>query len=330
MGQIALAGMSRPVVVFGDGDVSEIRAISTSGAFNFGSTTNYVTFEFRSLRIRAYAAGPCITVVCAPAATTHTRHMLRMEHVTIGWGNTYFTRGLVMSYASNALITSCLFEGGENNANGNRAIEIAQISVNTIIANTNLNFWEYGIHCAVYQEGLALTNVFMVYVKYGLYQYVVSSAMRSTLFALTNCHIDARGGGSYALWCNNLDGLQVSNGYFIAEAGCFRLTQVFQSTITGNYFFMPGPYGITLENSSPSQADQYGNQIGCLAVTIVGNTFHGPGYGVLLDTMCMNCTVQHNTRATRSAASPYRPDMTNLSLNTSDSTGGTRGNVVQA
>lgn len=333
---ITRSTIAKTLTLFGDGDCSEIRMHSSSGAFNFTSTTDYVTFEFRSLRMAAYANGPCLTIVCAPASTTHTRNMLKVSRVNmvsyfIGATLTnYFTRGVVMSFASNAIISDCLFEGGVNNSNGNRAIEINSLCVNTLISNTNLNFWEYGVHCGVYQEGVCMNNVIMVYVKIGLYQYVASSALRSTLFALSNTHIDARGANSFAIQCNNLDGLQLNGCYFIGGDGCASLTQVFQSTITGSYFFMAGNYGIKLFNSNPSQNDDAGNQISCLAVTIIGNTFHGTANSVILETLCMNCLVQNNTRATRSGISPYRPDMTNLNLNTSDATGGTRGNVIQA
>jgi hypothetical protein len=333
---ITRSTIAKTLTLFGDGDCSEIRMHSSSGAFNFTSTTDYVTFEFCSLRMAAYANGPCLTITCAPASTTHTRNMLKVSRVNmvsyfVGATLTnYFTRGIVMSLASNAIISDCLFEGGVNNSNGNRAIEISSVCVNTLISNTNLNFWEYGVHCGVYQEGVCMNNVVMVYVKIGLYQYVASSALRSTLFALSNTHIDARGANSYAIQCNNLDGLQLNGCYFIAGDGCASLTQVFQSTITGSYFFMAGNYGIKLFNSNPSQNDDAGNQISCLAVTIIGNTFHGTGNSVILETLCMNCLVQNNTRATRSGTSPYRPDMTNLNLNTSDATGGTRGNVIQA
>lgn len=328
---ITRSTIAKTLTLFGDGDCSEIRMHSSSGAFNFTSTTDYVTFEFRSLRMAAYANGPCLTIVCAPASTTHTRNMLKVSRVNMVSNSTnYFTRGIVMSLASNAIISDCLFEGGTDNSNGNRAIEISSVCVNTLISNTNLNFWEYGVHCGVYQEGVCMNNVIMVYVKIGLYQYVASSALRSTLFALSNTHIDARGANSFAIQCNNLDGLQLNGCYFIGGDGCASLTQVFQSTITGSYFFMAGNYGIKLFNSNPSQNDDAGNQISCLAVTIIGNTFHGIANSVILESLCMNCLVENNTRATRSGTSPYRPDMTNLNLNTSDATGGTRGNVIQA
>jgi hypothetical protein len=215
------------------------------------------------------------------------------------------------------------------------AVKFSQLSVNSMFTDCNFNMWQFGMKCETHQEGLSVAGCSFIYVQCGIYLSVASSALRSAALLVNNCNFDARPGttsnglsasDAIDIWCNNVLGVQLVNNYFIGQSTCAKLVQVFNASVVGNQFFIAGNYGVTLENSSPSVNDVHGNPIGCVAVTIVGNNFVGGANSVTLANLCSSCVVQNNVRGLGNTPA----DMTVVTLNNSDATGGTRGNVVQA
>ena len=99
-----------PLIFAGDGECSSIQCYDTVGALELTSGADYVTFEVRNLKFEALNNGPCMKFVCAPAAATHSKNMVKVRGVTLNGGGGHWTTGLDLSYASNALVSDCIFD----------------------------------------------------------------------------------------------------------------------------------------------------------------------------------------------------------------------------
>jgi hypothetical protein len=322
----------------GDGDVSEIR-VNTATCFDINLASKK-TVHILNLKVIQLINNCTAFDIAGPMeGNYHATTMLFMDGVTIGSSEEagYFRKGVTLYYVYNAVITNCMFNGRTPTISGTRAnydskaIEITGLCTNINISNSEFNFWTYGFKADTYQEGTLFDSCVMIDVRYGIYSSVASSALRNTLLHVCNTHIDSRDGSDYAIYTNNQDGLLVSNSYLISSNVCVQAIQTFQSSLTGNYFFMAGTHGIKLLDSNPIVYDDASNIASCIAVTITGNVFMGSATTVYLDNNCMSCIVQNNVRGDRSSTPPaYRPNMIVYSFNATDTTGGTRGNVVQS
>lgn len=334
-----------PLTIYGDGEGSILQAYDTNGLIEFSSAANYATLEIRNLRMEAKClSSAAVTGSFLPTAAIHIVNAFKLTSVTIAGGGNVATeiwsRAVKVSYAHNALISNCLFDGGSgNHFSNNRAFEMVATCVNMIFSNTNFSFWDRGYSCEVYAEGASFTNCYFICNTVCSYTSVASDALRITGLQFVNCNFDARDANSYVLYCNNVQGLLVSNSYILGGSGTtggMRLIQTQFSSITGNKFFSTGQYGITLENAVPAVYDNQSppQQIGCNAVSITGNNFVGDAYSVLVGSLTMNTVVQNNVRARAySVGSPVTfqgAQMAVVNLNTNDASGGvTRGNYIQ-
>jgi hypothetical protein len=321
------------VVFRGDGDASVLQ-MQTTGLFDI-SQNNSTVCQFLNLRIIANASnGIAIKMTGQAVQNTHGTMMLYMNGVTVCRGSQTFSRALQLDRIYNAVIDGCMLDSSSNAASG-YAIEITGLCTNMAIANCNINGWNRGISCATYQEGLSINNSVFINVFYGVYANVSSSAFRCTGLYLDNVHIDARGTNCECVHLENWEGIFVNNCYLtIGEGGttgnaCILGQQIAGTQILGSKFNINGNYGIALTNSSPSVNDCNGNPIGCMAIQILGCSFEGaPSATVLLDTLCMSCTVLNNSHYYR-CASPNTVQMTVVAFGANDLTGGTRNNTVQ-
>lgn len=281
--------LSKDLDIFGDGNTTRIAPRGAGGGFKFTATSNDVAITMRDFRLSACVNSVGIEIICLPASTIHYKNLLVLQNLLLDVGTTYWSKGLVVSSAHNMIIKDCLFYGQPSGSIGvGNAVEIAAICVNSAISNCNFNFWEYGIYCPVYQEGLIITNSVMVVVKYGVY--LASnhgSALRSTLLQLVNTHIDARGSGSRAVWCNNVSALLMTNCLLIGEEYIMKLVRTYESTIMNNQIYGPATRGISLEDSGG---------LSCIAVTIIGNVFRGPTTDIYADTGTRRIVAQNNVR----------------------------------
>ncbi len=328
----ASPGTGKRITFLGDGDCSTLLMHGASGCLSV-SLSSQMTAKFLQLRIVSNAAGPAITVTGPNEQDGHNSQMLCMDGVTLCRGSAAFTFGVRLSYAYNAVIANCMLDGSDK-ANGGVAIDVQALSTNLLISHCNLNFWMAGYRAAVYQEGTVITGCMMIDVTYGTYSAVASDALRNTMLLITATHIDARGPTSIAVYCCNQDGLLVSSCYLIGGWTVMQLNQTFQSSITTSQIYIAGGCGIRLGNSVPNVNDQNGNPIGCCAVVVDDNTFHGGGYAdvwsVSVETHSWNCKVQNNTRATRSSTYPYRPIMAAVNVYNYNGPANTQGCLVEA
>ena len=231
----------------------------------------------------------CDFSIIADGVKEQNRHSLRMldlSGITI-----HGAAGTRLSYIYNSRIANCVFNGC-----------FIGVSIEGISTNLNITDCQFtGVHTAVgvvgYNEGLVVSGCFMVDVVHGIRLYGYPDELRSSMAVAQGCHIDARGEVSSAIFAVNQDGLLVTGCYLIAGGPVIDLEQTFQSCITGSQLFMAGGLGVQLSTM----------QHGCNAVSIVGNTFHGPGTCVDMDENTWNCRVSGNTRAHRESSHPYRP-----------------------
>jgi len=181
---------SKDICFMGDGESSQIEMNNASGLFSITFPTTSITVEFIDLRIISNTAAIGITVTGPLIQNDHKTTMLYMSGVTMIPGSSYFTTAVQISYIYNASIDNCAFSGASK-SNNNRGLSINGLSTNLTISNTNFNFFQYGIYCNVYQEGLSLSNSVMIDVQCGVL-FKSTSALRSTYLSMTGSHIDAR------------------------------------------------------------------------------------------------------------------------------------------
>jgi hypothetical protein len=297
---------SKDLDIFGDGNTSRIKTV---GGWRFTSTTEYVAITIRDVRLSAYTAtnATALEITCLPAAAIHTRNLLILTRVLIDVGNAFWFKGLVMYGAHNALITDCTFYGqstylpltppiDNNNIGIGYGLVIAGLSVNVSIVGCNFSYWEYGIHCAIYDEGLFISNTSMVPVKYGIY-FASNTSQRSALLQIVNSHFDARSTSGRAIWCLNVGTVQLTNCYMIGQDTIIKLIRVFESTLNNNKIYGPAPIGIGLEDSitGPSAG------LSCNAVTIIGNAFRGQTTNIVAQTGTRRIVAQYNVVTDNSA-----------------------------
>jgi hypothetical protein len=124
-----------------------------------------------------------------------------------------------------------------------------------------------------------------------------ASGLRSTQLIMNSTHIDARGGGSAALWASNAANVLVSGCYFICDSGTYTvyLERCFESAFTGNMIYGATTYGIYLANGPSS--------LSCIAVSIYGNAFRGPTTDIYADTNAVMIRAQGNVKAPSSNTS---------------------------
>jgi len=305
--------VTKDLVITGEGDLSRLGPRGAGGFLKINVATDYATVKIRDLRCSACNANQtAFDITCAPATAIHNKKLLVMSDVTIDTGTHHTTTGLRMAHAHNATLQNCLFTGPGRDSG--RAVEITALSVNTRMSNCEFNNWNIGIMCTSYQEGLFLLNGAMVVVQYGIV-YFSDRALRSTALQLSNFHIDARGEGSIALWCNNVSALQMSNCLFIAEGTVMYLKRTYESQISNNQIYGPAAYGILLENGD--------NNLSCVAVSITGNNFRGQGTHIYADTLTRKIIAKHNTR------NESDTDMATLQLVTVDESAAGSGNLLE-
>jgi hypothetical protein len=202
-----------------------------------------------------------------------------MEGVNLIGGTSYFTKGVTMAYAYNAVIDNCIFSGSSK-ANLNRGVEITELSTNLTITNTNFNFFQYGFYCAINQEGVNFVNCYFVDVTVGIL-FKSNISPRSTWLSIVGSHIDARGGTSIALDVENTSAVFVSSSLFIAAGeSTIRFKRVFESAIVGSQIYGPTTYGVRLDGAyiAPYSGDYGtwgGGTLPSQSVSIVGNNFRG-------------------------------------------------------
>ena len=294
------------VVFRGDGDASVLQ-MQTTGLFDI-SQNNSTVCQFLNLRIIANASnGTAIKMTGQAVQNTHGTMMLYMAGVTICRGSTYFSKGLEINRIYNGVIDGCIFDSSSDHASGN-AINITEICTNLAISNSNINGWNRGISCEVYQEGLSISNTVFVNVFYGVYAKVAYNALRSTGLYFDNVHIDSRGSNSEAVHLENWEAAFVNNCYFtIGEGGpagnaCIVGQQVAGVQILGSKFNINGNFGIALTNPSISINDCNGNPIGCIGVQVLGCSFEGaPSQStVYLDTLDRKSTRLNSSHVSES------------------------------
>jgi len=352
----AISTSGKSIRIFGDGDSSQVRSFSTpsipmastDALFHFVNVppTEYSCFSITNIQLICDVSCVALRFNCLPVATIHVRNLAYVDRVTVTGGGANWTGGIQLTSAHNAIISNSIFDGGsQSTVLGNSAIQmVGLISVGVVISNCNFNFWTYGMRCEIYQEGILFDTCLFIGNKYsGLYS-VPSTALRITSIQYVNCNFDARGTGNHAIYCNNVQGLLLSNNYFIGGDGIFAnlyLRQVQFSTITGNKFFTTGNEAIQLLTSAdPAVTTPVGAPfpdpplpVACAAVAITGNTFYGDAVSVRVGVNCVNIVVQNNVRSSGSGGNtvPYQQStMVPVTLNTANDAGGTeKQNYIQ-
>jgi hypothetical protein len=307
---------------------------STDALFSFVNTVieptppgkEYQCFSVTNLQLLCGVSCVALKFSCLPTATIHVRNLVYVDRVTVTAGGANWTGGIQLTSAHNAIISNSLFDGGDQSTVlGNSAIQmVGSISVSVVVSNCNFSFWTYGMRCEIYQEGILFDTCLFIGNKYsGLYS-VPSNAFRITSIQYVNCNFDARGTGNHAIYCNNVQGLLLSNNYFIGGDGIFAslyLRQVQFSTITGNKFFTTGEEAIQLLASNfpaapintpvnpsgpegPTKNAPFPNPhvpVACAAVAITGNSFFGDAVSVRVGLYSTNIVVQNNVRSSGEA-----------------------------
>ena len=289
---------SKSVVLAKDANGSTTKFSGTS-LFDLKATTNYVCFHFRNLQMEVDAVDgdkTAVKIYCAPAVSTHRDNLLLMDSVNVqsaGTTATSWNNGVKMVYASNALFNNCTFSGKTDNGPG-KGIEFATgMSVNTMVCNCNLNFWEYGIYCPIYQEGIALSNILMVAVTTGIYC-KSDQELRGTNLLVMGTHIDARGASSSALDLENWSAVFCVGSLFIA-AGTYNLNfkRVFESSVVGCQIYGATTHGIYLTGAT---VGTHGT-LSSIAVNIISNNFRGATTDITAATDSANIVARGNVRA---------------------------------
>jgi hypothetical protein len=176
------------------------------------------------------------------------------------------------------------------------------LCTNLVINNTNINFFDIGIDCPTYQEGLVLTNCLLVDVRIGI-SAKSSLGLRSTNMMLIATHIDARGAGSTALDIENWSAVYVSSCLFIAAGGYnILLKRVFESSFNGSQIYGTTTYGVALTGATiaPFQnatfgADFAGGTLWSTAVSFIGNAFRGATTDIIATSQSSNIIARSNT-----------------------------------
>jgi hypothetical protein len=177
------------------------------------------------------------------------------------------------------------------------------LCTNFVINNTNINFFDTGIDCPSYQEGLVLTNCLLIDVVKGIVA-KSSIGLRSTNLMLVGTHIDARGASSVALDLENWSAVYVSSCLFIA-AGTYNilLKRVFESSFVNSQIYGATTYGITLTSATVAAyrgvgGNYAGGTLWSTAVIIIGNSFRGPTSADILATAdSSNIVARSNNRS---------------------------------
>ena len=341
-----ISSPGKNIRIFGEGEASQINSTSAAGVLEFIDTGNLACFAVTDIRLMSNFGGVALKFNCNPATARHDRNLVYVDRVTatcfslsVNW-----TAGIQLSKAHNAIISNSIFDNlSQVLTSGNVGLEILEFSVAVLVTNCNFSFWNYGVRCEVYQEGLLFSNCVFVPVKYGAVYSVASNVLRITSIQYVNCNFDARGAGNHAIFCNNVQGLLLSNNYFIGGVSEFAnlfLRQVQFSTITGNKFFTSGDDAIQLLTSNPAVTTPVGAPfpnpslpVACSAVAITGNTFYGDAVSVKIEDNCTNIVVQNNVRSSGSGGNtaPFQQStMVPVNLNTDDDTAGVPdGNYIQ-
>ena len=334
-----ISSPGKNIRIFGEGEASQINSTSAAGVLEFIDTGNLACFAVTDIRLMSNFGGVALKFNCNPATARHDRNLVYVDRVTatcfslsVNW-----TAGIQLSRAHNAIISNSIFDNlSQVLTSGDVGLEILEFSVAVLVTNCNFSFWNYGVRCEVYQEGLLFSNCVFVPVKYGAVYSVASNVLRITSIQYVNCNFDARGAGNHAIFCNNVQGLLLSNNYFIGGVSEFAnlfLRQVQFSTITGNKFFTSGDDAIQLLTSSPAVTTPVGGlfpatplPVACSAVAITGNTFFGDAVSVRVGVNCVNIVVQNNVRSRGDGTNtaPFQQStMEPVTLNTVNSAGGT-------
>lgn len=293
--QIVLS-TSKDIAFRGDGETSRILMGSSSGLFSITFPTTFYTVEFLDLRIVANAAGTGIAIAGPNVQNNHRSTMLYMNGVTMLGGTSNFTTALTIAYVYNASIDNSAFSGAGNSSG--KGLEITGLSTNLTVSNTNFNFFQYGIYCAVYQEGIALSNTLMIDVQCGVF-YKSNTALRSTWLTMVGSHVDARLGSSIAVDCENVSAVYITSSIFIAEGpAVLKFAKVTESSVTASQIYGPATYGIHLLGAVVSGVTRP-----CQGVSIVGNNFRGQSTNIFAASDSIQIVASNNT-ATENSNNP--------------------------
>jgi hypothetical protein len=237
----------------------------------------------------------------------HLNSMLVMDSVSMippASGATRWTTALQLDSVFNGVVNNCIFNG--TGFFSNAGISIVKNSVNLSVSNTGINFFETGIKCLVYDEGLAISNTIMVPVVYGVVFKSDNStaAGRSTYFTMTGSHIDAKTTQGIAVDVEFCSAVCLSGNVFIAgddpasPVAVVKFARVFESTITGCQIYGNANKGIWLlgvtvgATTFPSQG-----------VSIVGCNFRGQPNNIYAEAASRQILTADNT-ATDNVTSP--------------------------
>lgn len=287
---------AKDITFRGDGEASRLLMASTSGLLSITFTTTFYTAEFIDLRIVANAAGTGISIAGPNVQNNHRSTMLYMNGVTMLGGTSNFTTAITIAYVYNASIDNCAFSGA-NNTSG-KGLEITGLSTNITVTNTNFNFFQYGIHCAVYQEGLALANALFIDVQCGVL-YKSNQTLRSTWLTMVGCHVDARNASSIAVDCENVSAVYMSSSIFIAAGSAvLKFAKVTESSVCVCQIYGEATYGIYLLGAVISSVTYP-----CQGVSIVGNNFRGQSNNIYATADTKQIIANSNT-ATENSNNP--------------------------
>jgi hypothetical protein len=288
-GGVLSLSTSKDICFMGDGESSQIEMNNASGLFSITFPTTSITVEFIDLRIISNTAAIGITVTGPLIQNEHKTTMLYMSGVTMVPGTSYFTTALQITYIYNASIDNCAFSGASK-SNNNKGLSINGLSTNLTISNTNFNFFQYGIYCNVYQEGLSLSNSVMIDVQCGVL-FKSTSALRSTYLSMTGSHIDARGASSIAVDVEHASAVLLDASLFIAAGpAVVKLAKGTESGITNCSIYGPATYGVHLLGAVVSSVTYP-----CQGVSIIGNNFRGQATNIYATADTIQIIAQGNT-----------------------------------
>ena len=262
---------------------------------------------------------------CLPASTSHRDNLVLMDSVILqsGGGSNFdsWGTGVNITYASNAVFNNCTFAGRTINGPGT-GLEIAGNSVNTLISNTNINFFATGINCPVYQEGLIIVDSCFVGVTTGIYtKSNDAGGLRSTYLSIVGSHVDARNAGSVALDLENLSGLFCSSSLFIGSGtNTINLKRVFESAIIGCQIYGAATNGITLTSATVTGSGTLPSK----SISITGNTFRGQGTSINATSGSVQIYANSNTKSDSNTSSTF-DTITNVDSGTSNFIGDSIG-----
>jgi hypothetical protein len=288
----------------------------------FLTVASLVKVRFEKLVIQSGNSGQtALRVDFLISTNDHRNNLLVMESVQI---QNNFACAVMMSLASNAIFSNCMFTGTGTAGPGVGIWFRNGMSVNTVISNCNLNFLHYAVYCPIYQEGIAIVNTLMIGVRYGVF--VTSnhgSGLRSTNIMITGTHIDARGNPNRALWFNNVSEIFISSSLILGSTSnpdgwasdfiCV-FKRVFEMCISGSQIYGAHTSGGAAVLFDSAVISPFGT-LGCKACSIVGSTFRGADVDVRITADCNTIIIQHNTKSLDNHTND--PDfMTNQNLGT--------------